>query len=92
MLAFIAQKLGLAAAELSRLPRALKLAWAAARLWTAAWAALLVLQGLLPVSNVYLTRPLVNRIVAAVKTGGTWESIRPAVMIGILIAAIALLS
>lgn len=92
MLAFIAQKLGLAAAELSRLPRALKLAWAAARLWTAAWGALLVLQGLLPVSNVYLTRPLVNRIVAAVKTGGTWESIRPAVMIGILIAAIALLS
>lgn len=92
MLAFVAQKLGRAAAELSRLPLALKLAWAAARLWTAAWAALLVVQGLLPVSNVYLTRPLVNRIVAAVKTGGTWESIRPAVMIGILIAAIALLS
>jgi ATP-binding cassette subfamily B protein len=34
----------------------------------------------------------VNRIVAAVKTGGTWESLRPAVAIGILIAAIALLS
>lgn len=92
MLAYIAQKLGVAAAELSRLPRALKLAWAAARVWTALWAALLVLQGLLPVSSVYLTRPLVNRILAAIKAGGTWESIRPAVAIGVLIAAIALLS
>ena len=92
MLAYVAQKLGVAAAELSRLPRALKLAWAAARLWTALWAALLVLQGLLPVSSVYLTRPLVNRILAAIKAGGTWESIRPAVAIGVLIAAIALLS
>jgi ATP-binding cassette subfamily B protein len=92
VLAYIAQKLGVAAAELSRLPRALKLAWAAARVWTALWAALLVLQGLLPVSSVYLTRPLVNRILAAIKAGGTWESIRPAVAIGVLIAAIALLS
>src|ERR1035438_10340899 len=92
VLAFIAQKLGVAASELSRLPRALKLAWAAARLWTALWAVLLVLQGLLPVSSLYLTRPLVNRILAAIKTGGTWESLRPAIAIGALIAAIALLS
>jgi ATP-binding cassette subfamily B protein len=92
VLALVAQKLRVAAAELSRLPRALKLAWAAARLWTALWAVLLVLQGLLPVSSVYLTRPLVNRILAAIKAGGTWESIRPAIEIGVLIAAIALLS
>jgi len=90
--AYIAQKLGVAATELSRLPRALKLAWAAARGWTALWAGLLVLQGLLPVSSVYLTRPLVNRILAAIKAGGTWESIRPAIAIGVLIAAIALVS
>jgi len=92
VLAYIAQKLGVAAAELSRLPRALKLTWAAARLWTSLWAVLLVLQGLLPVSSVYLTRPLVNRILAAIKAGGAWESIRPALAIGVLIAAIALLS
>jgi ATP-binding cassette subfamily B protein len=92
VLAYITEKLGAAAAELSRLPRALKLAWAAARGWTALWAVLLVLQGVLPVSSVYLTRPLVNRILTAIKTGGTWESIRPAVWIGVLIAAIALLS
>ncbi len=91
-LAYIAQKLGVAASELSRLPRALKLAWAAARGWTALWAGLLALQGLLPVSSVYLTRPLVNRILAAIKAGGTWESIRSAAVIGVLIAAIALLS
>ena len=92
VLAYIAQKLKVAAAEFSRLPGALNLAWAAARLWTALWAVLLVLQGLLPVSSVYLTRPLVNRILAAIKSGGTWESVRPAIAIGVLIAAIALLT
>ena len=92
MLAYVARKLAVAASELGRLPRALKLAWAAARLWTALWAVLLVLQGLLPVSTVYLTRPLVNRILAAIRAGGAWQSIRPAIAIGVLIAAIALLS
>jgi len=90
--ALIAEKLGGAAAELGRLPRALKLAWDAARVWTALWTALLVVQGLLPVFNVYLTRPLVNRILAAIRSGGSWESIRPALITGASIAAIALIS
>ena len=92
MYALIAEKLGGAAAELGRLPRALKLAWDAARVWTALWTALLVVQGLLPVFNVYLTRPLVNRILAAIRSGGSWESIRPALITGASIAAIALIS
>jgi len=89
---FVAQKLGQSATELRRLPSALRLAWDAAKLWTAAWAVLLVVQGLLPVGSVYLTRPLVNRVMAAVKAGGSWESVRPAVTIAILFAAITLLT
>jgi len=89
---FIAQKLGRSAAELRRLPDALRLAWDAAKLWTAAWAVLLVVQGLLPVGSVYLTRPLVNRVLAAIKAGGSWESVRPVVTVAILMAAIALLT
>src|SRR5947209_4559064 len=57
------------------LPRALELAWVAARWWTVAGAALLVIQGLLPVATVYLTRSVVDNIVAAVKTGGTRENV-----------------
>jgi ATP-binding cassette subfamily B protein len=92
VLAFIAEKLGGAAAELSRLPRTLKLVWAAARFWTAVWSVLLVLQGLLPVLNVYLTRPLVNSILAAIRAHGAWENVRPALVIGVTIAALALLA
>lgn len=72
--------------------RALKLAWAAARFWTALWAALLIVQGLIPVGAVYLTRPLVNRILAAIRSGGGWESVRPALATGALIAGLALLA
>jgi len=42
-----------------------------------AWAILLVVQGLLPVVTVYLTRLLVDRLVGVIGTGGLWESVRP---------------
>ena len=92
MLGLIAQKLQKAAREARRLPGALKLAWEATRLWTIVWTLLLIVQGLLPVGTVYLTRPLVNRVMAAVKSGGSWESIRPAALTAGLVAAIALLT
>ena len=92
MLTFVAGKLRNAAAEWKRLPDALKLAWEASRLWTAVWGVLLVVQGLLPVGSVYLTRPLVNRVMAAIRGGGSWQAVRPALLTGVLIAAIAILS
>jgi ATP-binding cassette subfamily B protein len=49
------------------LPRALGLVWQAARQWTLAWAALLVVQGLLPIAIVYLTRDLVNAMAGTVE-------------------------
>ena len=92
MLTFVAAKLRTAAAEWKRLPDALKLAWNASPAGTAVWGGLLIVQGLLPVGSVYLTRPLVNRVMAAIRAGGSWQTVRPALSTGILIAAIALLS
>jgi ATP-binding cassette subfamily B protein len=64
--------------QLPYLPRALGLAWGAARQWTMLWAVLLLVQGLLPVATVYLSRVLVNSLVAAYRTGADWQSVRPA--------------
>ncbi|HEX6292771.1 MAG TPA: ABC transporter ATP-binding protein [Herpetosiphonaceae bacterium] len=76
-------------AHLGYVPRALGLVWAAASGWTLAWCALLVVQGLLPVLTVYLTRHLVDGVVAAV---GAEPRITPAIMLvaGLLIAGLVL--
>lgn len=54
--------------QLRHLPKALHLVYAAAPRWTAAWAMLLVLQGGLPVINVWLTRLLVDSLVSTIGT------------------------
>jgi len=80
-----------AVAQLAYLPRTLQLIWAAARGWTVAWVTLLVVQGLLPTAYVYLTRLLVNSLVLAVSQGGAWDSIWPALLLGALMAVVALM-
>src|SRR5262245_36984655 len=80
---------------LSHLPRAIRLVWGATRAWTAAWASLLLIQGLLPAATVYLTKPLVDSLVAAVKSGGdsgSIDALRPVLWWGGLMAALMLLS
>lgn len=67
-------KLGSAWAQLAYLPRTARLVWAASRYWTAAWLALLLIQGLLPVATVVLAREVVDAVVAAIKAGGNSES------------------
>ena len=76
--------------SLPYLPRAFVLVWAAARRWTIAWAVLLLVQGLLPVATVYLTRTLVDSLVAALDAGD-WASLRPTLLLVALMAAILLL-
>lgn len=49
--------------QLPYLPRAIALVWQAARPWRLAWLVLLLLQGLLPVATVYLTRLVVDSLV-----------------------------
>ncbi len=85
-------KLRSAARQLPYLAPALSLVWSAARPWTLAWLVLLVVQGLLPVATVYLTRALVDSLVGAVGVGGSWESVRPTLLLVALMAGILLLA
>ncbi len=68
-------KLGAAWAQLRYLPRVWSLVWAASRGWTIAWGALLALQGLLPVVTVYLTRHVVDAVVAVIGAGASWDTV-----------------
>ena len=81
-----------AVAQLSYLPQTFHLVWTAAHNWTLAWIMLLVVQGLLPVATVYLTRLLVNRLVAVVGNGTSWESIQPILIPAALMAGVLLLA
>ena len=58
--------------QLHYVPRAFKLVWSAARKWTIAWLVLLIVQSILPVVSVILTRTFINGIVGAVKT--QWDA------------------
>ena len=78
--------------QLPYLPRALRLVWTAARGWALAWGLLLVIQGLLPVATVYLTRALVNSLVAAVAGDGAWPTMRLTFVLAALMAGVMLLS
>ncbi len=76
--------------QLPFVPRALRLVWDAAGWWSTAWLILLVVQGLLPVALVFLTRVVVDRLAAAAGAGASWEQLRgillpAAVMAGLLL-------
>jgi ATP-binding cassette subfamily B protein len=76
--------------QLRYLPQALGLVWSASRRWTVAWAVLLVWQGVLPVATAYLTRAVVDSLVAAAASTGGWRSLQPAIsliaaMVGVLL-------
>ena len=85
-------KLQRASAQLPYVPRAFALVWAAARSWTLAWIALLVMQGLLPVVTVYLTRAVVDSLVAALRADGSWATVRPTPVLVALMAGLMLLT
>ncbi len=76
----------------SYLPKTLSLIWQSAHNWTIAWGILLVLQGCLPVATLYLTRLLVDRLVAVVGTGLQWEQIRLVALPVALFGAVLLLT
>jgi len=70
----------------------LALVWAAARGWAVAWAVLLLVQGLLPVATVNLTRLLVDGLVAAAGAGGSWDTLAPLLLLVALMAGVVLLA
>lgn len=77
--------------QLRYLPRALTLVWHAAPQWTNATLALLVIQGLLPVLTVFLTRELVDALVAVVQSNGDAALLRPAIITALLMGLVLLL-
>lgn len=67
-------------AQIRYVPRALRIVWDAAPGWTAASLALVAVQGILPVFTVYLTRVVVNALVALVNSGDAAVSLGPAAL------------
>jgi ATP-binding cassette subfamily B protein len=76
-----------ARARFRELPRAIVLVWTAARGWTVAWLVLLVIQGLMPVITVYLTRTLVDRLAETLGAGVIWPRLHPLIVPAILLAS-----
>lgn len=79
-------------APLVYLPQTWRLLWTAAGRWTVVWGILLIVQGLLPVATVYLTKLLVDSLVAAIKLGVTSESVRLILVPAALMAGVLLLT
>lgn len=78
-------------AQFSYLPRTLRLIWAAAPAWTLAWGLLLVVQGVIPVAVVSLTRTLVDGVVAVRDAGGSFQQAGPVLWLAVLMATLLLL-
>lgn len=85
-------KLGSTLSLLSQLPKAYHLFWTAAQGWTIAWGILLIVQGLLPAATIYLTKLLVDNLVAAIKIGLSEESLELLLLPGALMATILALT
>lgn len=85
-------KLNSAVARLIYLPRTLQLIWSATKGWTIVWLILLIIQGLLPVATVYLTKLVVDSLVAAMKIGIASEGFRLLIVPTALMAGVLLLS
>jgi ATP-binding cassette subfamily B protein len=88
----LSSKLRIGFVQLPYLIRALVLVWDAARRWTLAWFVLLVIQGLLPVVTVYLTRALVDNLVAALQADASWSTFRTVLPFVIVMAVVLLLA
>jgi len=63
--------------QMPYLPKAFGLVYRAAGGMTIAWLALLLIQGLLPVASVYLTKTLVDGIAKMVTSGSGWQGLTP---------------
>ncbi|MFZ1642518.1 MAG: ABC transporter ATP-binding protein, partial [Candidatus Contendobacter sp.] len=89
--AYLTERFRKALAQLPYLPWALGLIWRATRGWTLAWAALVIVQGLLPVAVVLLTRTLVDSLVITVQAPDDGLALRQTLLWVALMAGLLLL-
>ena len=87
----LSSKLRKALAQLPYLPRALSLVWEVGRRWTIAWIVLLIVQGLLPVAFVYLTKLVVDALLIALRIRGSWPGMRNVLVLVLLLGGVLLL-
>jgi ATP-binding cassette, subfamily B, bacterial len=80
------------AEKLRNIARTLRLVWSACKLWTLFWAILLIVQGMLPVATVHLTRLLVDGLTAAMGSGASWVHFEPVLILAALMAGILVLT
>ncbi len=73
--------------HLTHLSEMFHIVWSAGRAWTLAWAVLLVVQGLLPAAIVYLSRLLVDGVVAVLDQGLDATTAQPVILYGVLMAS-----
>ena len=78
--------------QLPYLSQACVLVWTAARSWTLAWALLLLIQGVLPVAAVYLTRAVIDSLVPVLGQGAAWPTLAPTFLLVALLALVLLLT
>ncbi len=71
--------------------RTLRLLWKAAPRWTIAWIGLLLMQGILPVIAVYLSKLLIDSLVKTLGSGGDWQRARPTIILLLITGAVMLL-
>ena len=89
--AYLTERLRKALAQLPYLPWGLGLIWRATRGWTLAWAALVIVQGLLPVAVVLLTRTLVDSLVVTLRMPDDGPALRQTLLWVALMAGLLLL-
>lgn len=78
--------------SLRDLARTLRLVGAGCGYWTLLWVVLLVLQGMLPVATVQLTRTFVDGLAAAIGSGATSTTMVPVLVPAALIAGVLLVT
>jgi ATP-binding cassette subfamily B protein len=69
-------KFALLRKQLPYLPKAMRLVWQAAGMWMIVWLVLLLVQGVLPVAVVYMTRQVVDSLVVVAKQGAAISGIK----------------
>lgn len=87
----ILSKMALLRNQAPYIPKTVKLVWQATGMWMVGWLALLLVQGVLPVAIVYMTRQAVDSLVGVVKNSGaiggikTYDHVFPLAVLGALL-------
>ena len=88
---YLKSRLAGSAGQLPYLSRTVGIVWRSAPRLTVGWVALLVAQGVLPVAVVYLTKALVDSLVAVTRGGGSSASLRAPLILALAMGGLLLL-